>query len=237
MQTLVNAVRGTGATNILLLGGVAYSNSLAQWVQYAPTDPLNNTGAAWHSYNFNYCNSQTCWDQYVAPVASRYHPVVVTEFGENDCQGTYVAPLMQWLDSKNISTYFAWTFNPWDCSSGPALISSYSNNGTPTTYGQSVKTYYGQFAVTYNYVSNSTQPSVNSTQLPTTSNTQQPTTSNTQQPTTSSTQQPTSTSSTPKAGNSTKLSGIRVAGNHIVNQQGQIVKLRVRRHKCMTCNK
>ena len=212
MQTLVNAVRGTGATNILLLGGVAYSNSLAQWVQYAPTDPLNNTGAAWHSYNFNYCNSQTCWDQYVAPVASKY-PVVVTEFGENDCQGTYVAPLMQWLDSKNISTYFAWTFNPWDCSSGPALISSYSNNGTPTTYGQSVKTYYGQFAVTYNYASNNTQQSVNSTQ------------------------QPTSTSSTPKAGNSTKLSGIRVAGNRIVNQQGQIVKLRVRRHKCMTCNK
>ena len=151
MQTLVNAVRGTGATNILLLGGVAYSNSLAQWVQYAPTDPLNNTAAVWHSFNFNYCNTQTCWDQYVAPVASKY-PVVVTEFGENDCQGTYVVPMLQWLDSKNCSTYVAWTFNVWDCSSGPALISSYSNNGTPTTYGQSVKTYYGQFAVTYNYV-------------------------------------------------------------------------------------
>ena len=58
------------------------------------------------------------------------------------------------------------SFNPWDCSSGPALISSYSNNGTPTTYGQSVKTYYGQFAVTYNYAAQS----IESTQLTTGSN-------------------------------------------------------------------
>ena len=31
MQTLVNTVRATGATNVLMLGGLAYSNSLAQY--------------------------------------------------------------------------------------------------------------------------------------------------------------------------------------------------------------
>lgn len=141
MQTLVSTVRETGAKNVLLLGGLAYSNSLAQWLSYAPTDPLNNTAAAWHSYNFNYCNNENCWNQYIAPVAARV-PVVATEIGENDCQGGYVGPLMKWMDDNTGGNYLPWTFNTWDCRSGPALISSYDNNGTPTAYGAVVKAYY-----------------------------------------------------------------------------------------------
>lgn len=41
MQSLVSAVRSAGAKNVLLLGGLAWSNSLAQWMQYLPSDPLN----------------------------------------------------------------------------------------------------------------------------------------------------------------------------------------------------
>src|SRR5437899_9521636 len=40
MQTLVNTVRGAGATNVIALGGVQYSNTLTQWLAYKPNDPL-----------------------------------------------------------------------------------------------------------------------------------------------------------------------------------------------------
>lgn len=140
MQVLVNAVRGTGAKNIILVGGLAWSNSLAQWLQYKPNDPINNLAASWHSYNFNYCKQQSCWESSVGVVKAQY-PVIATEFGENDCGGVYVTPLMQWMDSMEIS-YLAWTFNTWDCKSGPALITSYDKGGIPTGYGTEVKDHY-----------------------------------------------------------------------------------------------
>ena len=37
-------------------------------------------------------------------------PLVVTEFGQNDCAGGFVTSLMTWLDSKN-SGYLAWSWN------------------------------------------------------------------------------------------------------------------------------
>lgn len=140
MQTLVSTVRSVGAKNIILLGGLAWSNSLDQWINYLPADPMNNTAASWHSYNFNYCNNQNCWDSSVGKVKQRF-PVVCTEFGENDCNGWYVQNLMNWMDRKGIS-YLAWTYNTWDCASGPALISSYDNGGQPTNYGSVVKNHY-----------------------------------------------------------------------------------------------
>ncbi len=140
MQSLVTAVRSAGAKNVILLGGLAWSNSLSQWVQYLPSDPLSNTAATWHSYNFNYCNNENCWESSVARVKQKY-PVVCTEFGENDCAGGYVTGLMKWMDGKGIS-YLAWTYNSWDCTSGPSLISSYDNGGVPTNYGKAVKDHY-----------------------------------------------------------------------------------------------
>jgi len=138
MQTLVSAVRATVATNILTLGGLAYSNSLAMWLQYKPTDPTGNTIASWHVYNFNYCKEQGCWNQYALPVLKQV-PVLVTEMGENDCQAGFVESLMTWLDHQNSTGYLAWTWNTWDCANGPALITSYS--GTATNFGAGFKQY------------------------------------------------------------------------------------------------
>ena len=145
MQSLLSAVRSTGAKNVVLLGGLAWSNSIDKWLNYLPSDPVNNTAAAWHSYNFNYCNNQNCWESSVGKVKAKY-PVVCTEFGENDCTGGYVTNLMNWMDQKGIS-YLAWTYNAWDCKGGPALISSYDNGGQPTGYGSAVKSHYASRAM------------------------------------------------------------------------------------------
>jgi hypothetical protein len=132
MQTLVNAVRSTGANNVIMLGGLEYSNDLTQWLSYEPTDPDHNLAASWHSYNFNACSTQSCWTSQVAPVIAQV-PVIAGEIGENDCADTYIDPLMTWLDSENTS-YLAWAWNAdFNCSSGPGLITDY--NGDPTAYG------------------------------------------------------------------------------------------------------
>ncbi len=136
MQSMVNAVRSTGAANVLMLGGEEYSNDLTSWLAYEPTDPDHNLVASWHSYNFNTCSSQSCWTSQVAPVAASV-PVVAGEIGENDCASSYVTPLMNWMDSDGIS-YLAWAWNAdFACSSGPGLITDYT--GTPTNYGAGVE--------------------------------------------------------------------------------------------------
>ncbi|HEY4854118.1 MAG TPA: cellulase family glycosylhydrolase, partial [Streptosporangiaceae bacterium] len=131
MQTLVSAVRSAGANNVIMLGGLEYSNDLTQWLAHEPTDPAHNLVASWHSYNFNTCKTQDCWTSQIAPVAASV-PVVAGEMGENDCADTYINPLMTWMDSQHIS-YLAWTWNNWDCSQGPALVTDWV--GDPTPYG------------------------------------------------------------------------------------------------------
>jgi hypothetical protein len=139
MQSLVNSVRATGATNVIMLGGLAYSNDLTGWLAHEPSDPSHNLVASWHSYNFNTCSSSSCWDSQIAPVQAVV-PVVAGELGENDCGHGYVDSLMTWLDSHG-SSFLAWTWNAWDCGSGPSLITDY--NGTPTAYGAGVKAHLG----------------------------------------------------------------------------------------------
>ncbi|HEY1615997.1 MAG TPA: cellulase family glycosylhydrolase, partial [Streptosporangiaceae bacterium] len=132
MQTLVNAVRSAGASNVIMLGGLAYSNDLTQWLTYKPADPDNNLVASWHSYNFNTCSNQSCWTSQITPVIAQV-PVIAGEIGENDCADGYLNPLMSYLDSESTS-YLAWAWNAdFNCSSGPGLITDYS--GDATAYG------------------------------------------------------------------------------------------------------
>src|SRR2546426_286195 len=84
MQTLVNAVRATGATNVIALGGLQYSNALSQWLTFKPSDPLSNLVASWHVYNFNSCNSVSCYDSRVGVVAAQV-PVLALEIGDSAC--------------------------------------------------------------------------------------------------------------------------------------------------------
>lgn len=133
MQALVNAVRQTGATNVIMAGGLAYANDLSQWSSYRPTDSTGNLAASWHSYPNNACNTQSCWDAQIAPLAAQV-PVVTGEVGDSVCSAAnYVPLLLPYLDSHGIS-YVGWTWDTWNqCSN--VLITSYT--GTPTAnFGQ-----------------------------------------------------------------------------------------------------
>src|SRR6184192_4207826 len=130
MQSLVNAVRSTGATQPIMIGGLAWANDLSGWLSNQPSDPANALVASFHNYNFNVC-VPSCWDSTVATLATQV-PVVTGELGEDDCAHSYIDRYMSWADAHGIS-YLGWTWDTWDCSSGPALISDY--NGTPTAFG------------------------------------------------------------------------------------------------------
>ncbi len=136
MQELLNAVRVSGARNLVLIGGINYAHDLSGWLKYQPFDPISNLAAAWHLYNFNSCNTVDCWEQSVAPVVAHV-PVVAGEVGENDCSAQFVTQAMGWL-SDHHQSYLDWTWDTWgaNCAS-MSLVQDYS--GTPTTsYGQGV---------------------------------------------------------------------------------------------------
>jgi endoglucanase len=133
MRQMVDAVRSTGANNVLMLGGEDYANDLTGWLRYEPPDPDGELVASWHSYNFDRCDSESCWSAEVAPVIAKV-PVVPGEIGENDCAGSYIDALTGWLEREGTG-FLAWAWDDWTdgCSSGPALITDYS--GAPTAFG------------------------------------------------------------------------------------------------------
>ncbi|MBA3943379.1 MAG: cellulase family glycosylhydrolase [Herpetosiphonaceae bacterium] len=142
MQSLVTTVRNTGATNLLMLGGLAYSNDLTQWLAYKPSDPQGNLVASWHVYNFNACSTTTCYDSQIAPVLQQV-PLVAGEMGENDCAHGFIDSVMSWLDAHSAS-YLGWAWDVQDCSGFPALISDY--NGTPTNFGVGLRDHLASLA-------------------------------------------------------------------------------------------
>jgi endoglucanase len=131
MQALLNAVRSVGAAQPVMAGGLNYAGDLSGWLAHEPVDPRHQLIASAHVYNFSQCNTPTCWDQTIVPVAASV-PVITGELGENDCAAGFIASYMAWADAHGIS-YLGWSWNTAGCSSGPALITSYS--GTPTNFG------------------------------------------------------------------------------------------------------
>ncbi len=143
MQELVDAVRGAGATNVLLLGGVQYAARLSKWLEYRPNDPTGNLAASWHMYNFSWCKEPSCWDSEVAPLAAQV-PLIAGEIGQDDCATAFIERLMAWLDARG-GSYLGWTWNTWNCGQGgPSLISDF--NGTPTPYGRGFRDHLAKVA-------------------------------------------------------------------------------------------
>ncbi len=183
MQSLVDAVRSTGATQPIMLSGLNWAGDLSAWNQWVPNDPQKQLIADLHLYNFSQYNTQASWDQTVAPTAAVY-PVVAGEIGETDCAHGFIDALMNWFDSKGIS-YLGWTWDAaggWSCTNGPALISDY--NGTPTGFGIGFRDHLAALAGAAP-TTTTAAPSTTTTVKATTTTTAKPTTTTTNAPTAS----------------------------------------------------
>jgi len=135
MTTLTSTIRATGATNVILIGGLSYNYDISGWLANRPNDSQLIAGI--HNYGYPGWDTPTIWDSIYAPTALQV-PVM---FGEMGFDG-YIETLMPWADAHGIG-YLAWTWDTWG--NNQALISDYS--GTPTTYGLGFKTYLAGLAL------------------------------------------------------------------------------------------
>jgi endoglucanase len=137
MQGALNAVRGSGAGNVVSVSGIDWANNLTEFLANRPSDPSGQLVAEQHIYDFNVCGSVSCLQSEVAPVALVL-PVIWGEYGQADCGTSTVAGFLAWAD-LHISAYEAWTWDTWgDCLQ---LIANYG--GTPQgAYGNFVHDYY-----------------------------------------------------------------------------------------------
>ena len=138
MQQLLDAVRSTGATNVVMVGGPQYAGDLDQWLAYAPVDPIGQLAASVHIYwhtpahpDYSPCYNSSCWDDVLAPLGTKV-PIVVGEFGELDCGDSLYPPFLDFADQHGIS-YLGWAWFVGSCAKEPSLITRYS--GAPSAYG------------------------------------------------------------------------------------------------------
>ncbi len=116
MQAIVNAIRSTGASQPIMLGGLSYANDLSGWLANEPVDPDRQLAASFHNYYGEYCDTTSCWNTTIAGVAAAV-PVVTGEFDQGfDCANPPTSPTaltsfdntyMSWADQNDVS-YVAW---------------------------------------------------------------------------------------------------------------------------------
>jgi endoglucanase len=135
-QAMVNAIRATGATNVILTPGIDWCSDISGAIQYLPTDSIKQLGQTWHCYPNTVHPDQPIDGvvQYTnaANMLAADIPVIVTETGEHNAAGTVGAPLMANLlpfcDANGVSV-MGWVFNAWG-NADNVLIKDVA--GTPT---------------------------------------------------------------------------------------------------------
>jgi hypothetical protein len=143
-QQLLDTVRATGADNVILIGGLDYSNDLRGWPAHAPRDPRRQLAAAWHIYANNALTDTTAGSATVNMLSAvaALVPLVITEVGDADgpgASGAFVTRVMNFADENSYS-YLAWTWNHWGQAANDLIL---DDAGTPTIgFGTHVKQHY-----------------------------------------------------------------------------------------------
>lgn len=141
MQALVDAVRSTGAKNIVIAGGLAWCNDLTGIAEgYALDDPTGNgIMYSWHTYHWH-----TDWEKNVLPAAEKY-PIFLGEVGADikkmdfipaeaqEDPYTWVPDMLGFIQKHHIH-WTGWCFHP---KASPIMISDWKYTPTP---------FWGQFA-------------------------------------------------------------------------------------------
>ncbi|HEX6513658.1 MAG TPA: cellulase family glycosylhydrolase [Chloroflexota bacterium] len=144
MQTLVDAIRATGATQPVLVNGVDWANDDSGWLAHAPHDAAGQLIAGAHDYPGETCQTASCWDAQQAPISATY-PFLVGETGDHvTAPVAFLPSFLPYADSHGWN-YLAWTWNPWS-NPDDVLITSWSgtpNAGEGTTYQQHLAAFGG----------------------------------------------------------------------------------------------
>jgi aryl-phospho-beta-D-glucosidase BglC (GH1 family) len=159
MQPMLDAVRATGATNVVLTATLQWSQQMDGWLKYKPTDPAGQLGAVWHAYAAaKYPTQVACVADGILSVGlpqcsalemtavqgimSAGYPVVITEFGDaiGGSTAPWAAVLLPFADTNGIG-YLGWTWDTWSGHKENVLITDAAGDPTPG-YGTYVKKHY-----------------------------------------------------------------------------------------------
>jgi endoglucanase len=147
MQSIVNIIRGTGATNVLQIPGPSWSNSFNNFLNptYKIADTLSPAQlmASADIYPIgNSCDTgcnTTTYNNIYGPI-TQVMPFVAGEIGPDvDASSTNMSgvdTLLDWLDQHN-SGYLAWEWDVWGNTDD--LISSYSTGAAKSPWGVDFK--------------------------------------------------------------------------------------------------
>jgi endoglucanase len=121
MQALYNAIRGTGANNIVILDGIQYASTLGG----VPLLSGKNVAYGVHPYiNTSAPNGATngAWDSAFGDLSAK-QPVITTEFGDSQCgDATYENSILSYMRAHKVG-YTAWAWWVGGCSF-PSLITN-----------------------------------------------------------------------------------------------------------------
>jgi endoglucanase len=154
-QAMLDAVRATGARNVVLIGSMEYCQDLGGWLAHRPKDPLGQMAAVWHPYpTFGKTWGSSAYAQPnfsprvfedVKAILAAGIPVLATETGDRNVAGTVGAPLVgtitRWADQQGIGV-IGFTWNVWG---EPDHVLIKDARGTPTDgYGAHFRAWLAQ---------------------------------------------------------------------------------------------
>lgn len=126
LQALLNAVRGTGATNLAIVGGMNWGFDLSQ----VPHFGLKGSSIVYDTHPYPYNDKQPqIWDASFGNL-TKYYPVISAESGEYDCGTAFMGKALSYFDAHHMGWLaWSWTMDGNVCSY-PRLIQDF--NGTPS---------------------------------------------------------------------------------------------------------
>jgi hypothetical protein len=137
MQQLYDAVRATGAQNLVVIGGLDWAYDLSG----VPANRVNGYNIVYATHPYTSTDRSlrppSDWDRAFGSL-TRTDPVVATEFGvlnDTACTTDYDSQLIQYADA-HLAGWTAWAWYPGGCTF-PAIVNDWA--GTPSATGSVVR--------------------------------------------------------------------------------------------------
>jgi endoglucanase len=152
MQSMLDAVRRTGAKNVVMISGISWAQDNSHWLEAVPIDPQRQLALSWHAYpmfgkafgtpEYNEPGLGKVSYQWAESVLQAGYPIIIGETGDHSAAGTVGAPflavLLPWADARGVSV-LGWGWNAWGAASANLIKDS---AGTPTDgYGQALRSW------------------------------------------------------------------------------------------------
>lgn len=120
-RALLKLIRDHGANQLIIVGGVQYSQDLSQFVK----SPLADSNIAYAAHIYP-AHEKKNWDRWFG-VLSKNHPVLITEWGYMDenrnstqqkflvgDRESYGVPFLRYLQERNIGWVACWYDDTWE---------------------------------------------------------------------------------------------------------------------------